>query len=362
MRKVILLFIMISSVYMNGQGVSKVFIDLSETNVLSKSENIKKGNKKIIIKYLVHNPDYYYTIDSDIETTIYEPFDFNFSPEGNENSDSIAERAKNNVNCDRTNEIYQELEKKYTAYVNSLSLVKSESHLKDSINNKELSSLIDSISEFDFGNCKINKKVIKGIEEISKYFQHEVNIEGLEKGQKITIYIKKFNKETHKVVQEWKRIYKTPIRGKWVTSFGIGSAIQIKLNTFRTVENPDQTGEYIIEPDGRRNPFQYMPAIQFSYLNNLSGDLEIAPSGGLSFASNQIAAYGGISLVFAQNMILTAGATFHSKYKLKNKYKENDILDSKLEFNDLHDRYYGISPFISLSFRFKNNPFSKENQ
>jgi len=240
---------MISSAYMNGQKV----IDLSETNVLSKSESIKKGKKKIILKYLIQNPDYYYTIDSNIETTIYEPLDYQLSLQPLKESDSteITKEIINN-DCDEMNEKYQDLGIKYTAYVNSLSKVKSEVHLKDSINNNELSSLIDSIKKFDFGNCSIKKMEVKNIEEISKIFQHEINFEGLEKGQKITINIKKFKTENDKPLQTWKRTYVTPKRGKWITSFGVGSSYipASRQQTYRTEKANDST--YTLAADGRR--------------------------------------------------------------------------------------------------------------
>ncbi len=360
MRKIILFIFCFAMANAFGQKVKEYEIDLSETNISLLSRNIKTGNTKFIIKYLVKNEDYYYSITAQEEQIVIEPLEPSKVKEtATKSKDSIQIDKKGKLldNCEGISSRYNNKIKKYNSYLVGLNKISSEKILKDSLENIQLKELINEINNLKKENSKCAKKLLDILSVIkikSKYYK-EIVFNNIRKGITITVLIKKIKKSDNAVLQEWKRIYKAPSKGKWITSFGIGSAININRQTFRAVKQNDST--YILEKDGRRNLYKYYPSIQFSYLSNFSGNFEIAPSGGINLDPKELSAYGGISIVFAQNMILTGGITFHQIDKLKNKYKEADTFIENKDFNDLHEKFFTISPFISLTFRFKSNPF-----
>lgn len=313
-------------------------IDLSKNNSVIKT--IPTNNFTIKVENMVSNENYHYEIDVNKTVKEIEPISVGFIKTKKHATHQIS-----NINC---------LEKRYIELTSAnLNKLISESELKDSI-----SYIRYSMKKLDSSACSYNKKLY-----ISKLKQHQktILIKDLNKGEKISIFIRKYKKSIDGSILEktWKREYKTPPRGEWRTTLGVGAAINLNRKTFRTIA---QDSIFILEADGRRNFLEYTPSVQITYVKNNSNWLKIGPSIGLNLSTKDISVYGGLALIFYENVFFTTGAIFHRTYKLKNQIKENDTFSQNHDFNYLHDEFFTINPFISLTIRLgdfiKNN--SKE--
>ncbi len=348
MKKIITVLLFLVSVTLFAQ-VKIIEIDLSDTQIKTSSTKISSGDYQFIIKNMVKHPDYYYKIDAQKINQLIEPLDFQVMEQFDNKSLAQEFILDSIMPCDS-------LLKKYNTYLSSLYEKTDENELRNALIDPNLSKLVQEINE----TC--NKFKVLQTKLIANLFVTKLNFNNLTKGQEINIVIKKFKKGEEKPIHEWERKFLTDKRGKWITTFGVGSAYTPNTwkRTYRTVKTSDST--YVLEADGRRNHLSYYPTVQFTYINELGNDWEIAPSGGISINSEQISAYGGISVVWAENMVLTMGAIFHKVHKLDNRFKEMDVFVEQKTFDDLHDEMFNISPFLSLSFRFNNNPFSKNDE
>ena len=75
----------------------------------------------------------------------------------------------------------------------------------------------------------------------------------------------------------------------------------------------------------------------------------------------------GGCITYCSNIMLNVGLVLHKRVRLKDKYYQifenpNLELNEILDHDALHDYIYKPGLFISLSFRFKSNPFKEESE
>ncbi len=315
-------------------------IDLSE-NVLVESFNLTKGEHVFIIKYLTKSENFYYKIESETNINVIPPLSITESIEDSEEStEGIL-----SLDCKK---VINNLIKKIDAFDDEI-------ELKDFLESKELENKLDKCKE------------IMPLNKFKERFFKRTEVIKIKKREQFSITIKKVRVSDTKVVKEWKRHYNTQKNGKWITSFGVGASMYLNRETFRSVEssvvNPDDgttSSVFTVEEGGSKDIFQYTPVVMFTYLNQLSKDVEWGPSAGINFDISNISAFGGISIVWAQNMVFTTGLSFQQQQRLDSLYKEGDEIPSSLSFDQLHEKYFRINPFVSLSLRLAKNPFKSK--
>ncbi|MEO2082294.1 MAG: hypothetical protein ABGW88_02230 [Leeuwenhoekiella sp.] len=139
----------------------------------------------------------------------------------------------------------------------------------------------------------------------------------------------------------------------WATTIGF-NAIFLSNNTlYRSL---DSDGMISIVEDGGQKTMDLVPSVMFTYAK-FGNDFAIGPTAGLGFDLDNISVFGGASLGIGQNFILTAGLALHKQDKLEAQFVPGQTLDNALSFDDLHEGYYRINPFISLALRLDKNPF-----
>jgi uncharacterized small protein (DUF1192 family) len=177
-------------------------------------------------------------------------------------------------------------------------------------------------------------------------------------GESITIKVKRDS-------LEWIYIIKGEPLGKWVTSYGFGfTSSFLEGSTYYTKQVPDSAIFQILKSNKTsRLDLNYIPAVFFSYcpaerFNKFSN---LSWTAGLGFDLSSPVVFFGGSLMIWQNIGLSLGVAFQQEYRLKDQYSESEFIKVSLDKEQLHDKIYRPNIFLSVNFRFGENPF-KTNQ
>ncbi len=192
----------------------------------------------------------------------------------------------------------------------------------------------------------------KAIDDLSTYQLGKFKVK---KNQQLTVDIKEIKSD--KTEKKIKRIWSTKANGKWQTTFGFNF---VKLNNETFFSKPTENEFYEITRSNTEREWDYYPSIMFTWIKNNQNEFKIGISGGFGYdLESSISIFTGGSIIYNQNIIITAGLAFHNQQKLSSKYKESDIILEELDFDQLHSDFIAINPFISISLRLDKNPFKK---
>jgi hypothetical protein len=196
------------------------------------------------------------------------------------------------------------------------------------------------------------KERLKGLDFVSQEtFQ-------LKKSQTLTITVSRVAKDGKKL--EWKRVYKTPSRGQWLTcySFNFISLSMSKERSFFAAAVPD-TSLFQISRESDRKPLNFVPSITFTWLSARAQEQTwgLGGSAGVGFDLQKPVVFVGLSLIYNQNLHLSAGFAAHQTRQLTGKYVEGQIIKENLTDDQLHINPYRVNPYIAVSLRFDKNPF-----
>ena len=150
--------------------------------------------------------------------------------------------------------------------------------------------------------------------------------------------------------------FTTERKGKWQTTFGFNF---IALgNTDAFFSKQIDSVSYAITKGTNQNKLDFHPTLMFTWVPNNTNNIKLGYSGGLGYdLDNSLSVFGGLSLIFNQNITLSAGFAFHNQKLLNSQYREGDIIKENLDFDQLHKDYIRFNPFISLAFRLDKSPF-----
>jgi len=171
----------------------------------------------------------------------------------------------------------------------------------------------------------------------------------------IEIEVQKINLRTKKVVETYKFTFNGVQKYKWHTTVGLSAITLINRDTYKTVAEDDA---FKIVQNGSQTIIDPVVLMQFTYIN-LERPTSIGVSGGIGFDFENLSVFGGPSIYFGHNLILTAGVALNQQLRLDSKYDKNQIVPEALESSDLNSPYYRINPFISLTFALDKNLFKK---
>ncbi|GAB1857299.1 hypothetical protein MHTCC0001_21350 [Flavobacteriaceae bacterium MHTCC 0001] len=115
---------------------------------------------------------------------------------------------------------------------------------------------------------------------------------------------------------------------------------------------------YTVTKGASQNKFDFHPTVMFAWLPNNSNDFNFGITGGLGYdLEKSLSVFLGGSVVYNQNITLSAGFAFHNQKLLNSKYKDGDVIKENLSFDQLHSDYIRFNPFISIAFRLDKSPF-----
>lgn len=189
-------------------------------------------------------------------------------------------------------------------------------------------------------------------------FDSKYEIKNLAKSQILKITVKRTNKVGKEL--EWVRIYKTPSRGKWLTSFSFNFVTQAFSKERLYFTKNVGMDSFQITRETNRKWMHFVPGITFSWLSakSFKRDIGIGVSGGIGLEVDKPVVFLGGTIFYNQNLSLTLGIAAHQVKDLNGKYKEGDIIRENLSPDQLMIEPYRVNPFISLSLRFDKNPFA----
>lgn len=187
---------------------------------------------------------------------------------------------------------------------------------------------------------------------------HSANIFTIKKSQKLSITVKRTTKDGKTL--EWKRVYKTPARGQWLTcySFNFVSPVMGKERSFFAKSVPNDT-TFQITREGERKLLAFVPGITFTWLSSRGTERNwaIGGSGGVGFDLEKPVVFLGASLIYNQNLHFSLGFAAHQTRQLHGKYVEGQIIRENLTEDQLNITPYRVNPYFAVSLRFDKNPF-----
>jgi len=331
-------FVIINNV--SAQEKDKLELDLTSISPGESATLLPKGNRDfrfVLLKNAFPTKEYKIQIETTIK--LLEPLELKRSEFlGGPDSALI---------CKEFNEVYQ--------YLNELT---DQDILKDSkpkLSEKDISLRIDSLKTFlKITTCNI-KELKKRADSLIQCFYRSYNLPiKVGTGEIVTIHVTCDDK-----LWTWTLEGNEP--GKWVTTYGFGFTFKaLEGATYYTKQVPDTSVFQILKTsDPEPLDLNYIPAIFFSFIpsQRFNKCLSQSLTAGLGFDLTSPVVFLGYSLLFWHNIGLSAGLAFQQQQRLKSQYKENEIIGSELDKDQLHDDVYRPNLFISVNFRFGDNPF-----
>jgi len=305
-------------------------LDLASEPTGSLSLPLQTGDHTVILKNKL--PGGNYEIIVEVEDVLFEPFSVTpFKPDTS--SHKIQKEQKN---CDSLKTIVQLINQLDSEDQLPAKRTELQALLKDNDGCDEYPAALHMDSTFD-----------------SRY-----EIKDLKKSQILKITVKRTNKAGKEL--EWVRIYKTPERGKWLTSYSFNFITQIASKERLFFAKSIGMDSFQITGESNRKLMHFVPGITFTWLSaaGFKRDVGVGVSGGVGFDLENPVVFVGASFIWNQNLSLTIGAAAHQVKDLHGKYNEGDIIRENLSPDQLMIEPYRVNPFISLSLRFDKNPFA----
>jgi len=180
-------------------------------------------------------------------------------------------------------------------------------------------------------------------------------------GEIVRIFIKRDDNK------KWTFELKGRQSGKWVTTYGFSFTSQrLESPTYFSKQIPDEPTFQILK-SRRANiwDLNYVPAVFFSYFpsQNFKCPWNHSLTAGLGFdLSAAPTVFLGYNGMFYHNIGLSTGVSFYQQNRLKSQFTENETVTTSFDKEGLHDKIYRPNLFISVNFRFGENPFKPNNE
>lgn len=221
----------------------------------------------------------------------------------------------------------------------------------------KLDEFIKTLDDIDSCSVDVKNSFIK----LANRTQKTLDPITLGSSEILEIEVSRIKKDGEKLT--WKRIYKTPPKGKWITSYGFSFIFPCHQSLYHTVETE---GIYKIDRIKNRYGLIYSPSIFFSFIpqERISTNWVCSPTAGLGydFKESFPTVFMGCSFIYNHNLLLNFGLSANKQNTISKDYFAGQELSEPLEFSKLHEQIYKINPFISVSMRFGKNPFTQPIQ
>lgn len=247
------------------------------------------------------------------------------------------------------------------------SLIEAGAGLENATAETQIENLLTQVNRFKYrcGDEDVKDRVALLTDATQKVVGSTIN---LKRGEQVTIeVVRRIDQET------WTVTYSTGSRGKWRTTYGFSFVTRWPERIYSTDtyfaeeisndgmsdEQVGEAGQFIIRERENRVIVNYVPTIFFSFVRSdrLLSTLDHGPVLGIGFDLNSPVLFAGYGITYNQNLSLNVGATLIEQPVLRGRYDEGDVIDSNLEFDQLHEDLYRVGPFVSLSIRSLSNPF-----
>ncbi|WP_047547420.1 hypothetical protein [Psychroserpens sp. Hel_I_66] len=223
---------------------------------------------------------------------------------------------------------------------------------------KEIEKVLVERDTTDEGCLKSHLKDAKAIIELTK---NKIWEGSLKRGEQLEVVITRTNEDGKTL--KWTQIYSTESRGQWQVSYGFSFITQgfNKENIFYAKE---MDSVYSITKTNNRKSMNFAPSIFFTWMptKSINKPWNIGLSGGLGFDFESPTVFLSPTISYNQNLRIHIGLVAHKQNVLLGQYEEGQIITENLNKDQLHEELYKLNPFISISFRFNQNPFNQSDK
>lgn len=160
--------------------------------------------------------------------------------------------------------------------------------------------------------------------------------------------------------------------GEWTTVYGFVFTSQFLTGRTYFSKAAENEGEYEITraKHPRVHDLKYTPSILFTFTpkGNISTATKTknwkwSTCAGLGFDLTAPVIVVGANAMYHQNFGIAFGVSFDRQDRLKSQYVGDSLIVSQsLDFDQLHEKTYRPNVFVSLNFRFKDNPFGSKDE
>jgi hypothetical protein len=337
-------------------------ISPGETKLVSEDKNVTYKALKLINTV----PAKEYSVRFELERRMLDPI----NPSSLSSTDMILDPDINDLCTDlltyisdlNTNELLTEIEIKNRI---STELKVEINNCKENISEKKAKlqagndpDKVEKLEQLDVYNDSINNQISATNIMFQKHISIDIQVGTGEIGR---IYVSNGD-------SEWTFVLKGKQQGQWVTTYGFGFTSQrLESPTYFAKQIPDTAAFQIIKSNQADVwDLNYVPAIFFSYFpsQNFNSCWNHSLTAGLGFGLNLSAApivFFGYNGMFYNNIGFSTGVAFHQQHRIKSQYSENDIITTTLDKDQLHDKIFRPNFFVSINFRFGENPFKPKN-
>ena len=182
----------------------------------------------------------------------------------------------------------------------------------------------------------------------------------LKRGEQLEIVI---TRATDDEPRTWTQVFSTEPRGEWQVSYGFSFITQI-FNEEKQFFSAANDTSFTIKQENNRKSLSFAPSLFFTWMptKSINEPWSIGFSGGLGFDFENPTVFLSPTISYNQNIKIHLGLVAHKQNVLLGKYEENQVINENLGSEQLHEQLYKINPFISVSFRFDQNPFQQQSE
>jgi hypothetical protein len=179
------------------------------------------------------------------------------------------------------------------------------------------------------------------------------------RGQQLRIVVQRLKEADKTVEKTWTTILSTGSRGQWLTTYGV-TFVPLRDELFFAKAGATQ-GQYVITAQraDAQSGIKFLPSVLFSWLPATTrfADWAFSPTAGFGATSDAFSALVGYTATYNSNLGFSAGVAVAQQRRLLGQYSENQIVTENLTEDQLHHRVLKPAFFVSLTFRFGENPF-----
>ncbi|MBK9222325.1 MAG: hypothetical protein IPO16_09405 [Saprospiraceae bacterium] len=182
-----------------------------------------------------------------------------------------------------------------------------------------------------------------------------IHIGKLKKDQIVTVIIIETDASGKK--KTWNYKYKTPTKGKWITTFGYSAIVDILKKRTYYLEGTNSI--FTIRKDRSPEYIYYTPSVMFTWVGTKYDRYTLSWTAGLGLDFSNPTLFIGAGVRYYENIGIDLGFALHRKKFLNGSYTEDQELKEFISDEALHKLKYIFNPFLSLSLRLDKNPFTK---
>jgi pimeloyl-ACP methyl ester carboxylesterase len=178
-------------------------------------------------------------------------------------------------------------------------------------------------------------------------------------GEQVKVTIERLAMDGNAVDKTWTVTFSTGARGQWLTTYGFAF---IPDRDERYFSKAAGANAFVITKERDAGGLTPAPSVFFSWLSRKAalGNWSISPTAGLGLTDKLPSVFGGVSVLFNQNIGVAAGIGLYAQKRLNGRYAADQQIEENLGDDQLHRVVYLPNVMVAATYRFGSNPFEKK--